>query len=96
MGIRNSGVRGSEETNTAVAVAVRGVAPATVGDFAEERIVEPTTTSVDAEGRIVTIKIEAPLEDVATHIIQPIAIRFLLTYTMRLASTVFVVPTYFI
>ena len=48
------------------------------------------------EGRIATPFVEAPLKDVATHIIQPVAIRFLLTYTVRLASTIIDVPTHFV
>ena len=96
LGIRNSGDRRSEETNTAVAVAARGAAPVTVGNIAVARIAEPTTTPADAAGRIVTIKVEAPLTDVATHIIDSISIRFLLTYTMCLTSTIIYVPTHFI
>ena len=76
----------SEETNTEAVAAGRGVEPVTVGDLAVVSIAVPTTTPADAEGRIVGI--EAPLEDVATHIIQPIAIRFLLSNTMCLASTI--------
>ena len=86
----------SEEANSDAADSDRGVVPATVGDFAEVRIVVPTTTSADAAGRIVRMFIEAPLEDVATHIIQPIAIRFLLTYTMRLPYTIYREPTHFV
>ena len=84
----------SKKMNAVVVAAERREAPGTVGDPAVVRIVAPTTTSEDADGRIVSI--EAPLVDVATHIIQPIAIRFLLANRMRLASTVAVIPAYFI
>ena len=90
-GIRElTGVRGSEETNTEDrSCGARGSSRHGRRLRSTARIAEPTTTSVDAAGRIVRIFIEAPLEDVATHIIQPIAIRFLLTYTMCLISTIF-------
>ena len=95
-GVQKSWGTDLKKMNTDPVAAVRGAVPVTERDSAAVRFDVPTTTLKDAEGRIVTPFIEAPLPDVATHIIQPIAVRFLLTYTMCLASTIPVVPTYFI
>ena len=89
-------VYGSEETNTNAVESVRWTKPTTKGNPTAVHVDVPTTTSVDAAVQIITVKVEAPLIYVSGHIIQPIAIRFLLTDTMGITSTVVAVPTHFI
>ena len=67
-------VNSSEETHTVVTASVRRVVLATVGDTTEVPTVETTTSSGDAAEGIIRIFIKAPLPNIATHIIQPIAI----------------------